>query len=307
MNLLISTIPLLNKAKKDVFLFFKGAGVSDALVVGPFQQWEREPKSINKFDIVRQILTALNQKGEVCLRERREVLKRVVEFENFSVCWDEDRLKARGLVTEVRELVNVKDSFTRIDIERERERKLRLDQEQVKKEAIRRRALAIETSKNDLFRIFAISNPQERGKALEPALNALFKAFDIGIRDAFTVVGGSGEGVVEQIDGVIDLDGHVYFVEMKWWNTPLGVPQISEHLVRVYHRAEGRALIISASDFTEPAISTCRDALQQKVIVLCTLEEIVLALNKGSDFKNVLREKIRSAIIDKNPYSRIVT
>jgi restriction system protein len=32
----------------------------------------------------------------------------------------------------------------------------------------------------------------------------------------FLIVGASGEGIVEQIDGVIELNGILVFVEMKW-------------------------------------------------------------------------------------------
>lgn len=307
MNLLISTIPLLNRGKEDVFLFFRGAGISEDLMARPFQQWQRDQKSIGKYDIVRQILTTLNKNGETCLRQRREVLKRVVEFENYSGCWDKDRLNARGLVAEIRELVNVKDTFTRLDLERERERKLRLDQEQAKKDENRRREAAIENSKKDLYRLFAIVDPQERGKALEQALNALFKAFDISLREAFALVEDHGGGVVEQIDGVIEIDGHIYFVEMKWWREPLGVPEVSHHLVRVHHRAEGRAIIISASDFTAPAVSMCKDALHLKTVALCTLQEIVTALDRQIDLKEFLKKKIQAAIIDKNPFYKLVS
>ena len=45
---------------------------------------------------------------------RRELLKRVVEFENFSTCCPEDRLEAQDLVSQIRSVINVKDSFTRM-------------------------------------------------------------------------------------------------------------------------------------------------------------------------------------------------
>jgi restriction endonuclease Mrr len=302
MNLLINVIPTLNRSKKDVFLFFKGAGVSEAHMCVPHQQWQQNPDGINKYEIVRQLLTKINEQGETCLRERREILKRVVEFENFSVCWENDHLKAKGLVAEIRDLVNVKDSFTRMNLERDRERQQRLEKEQAEKEALRQRLEVIEKVKQDLYRLFSLTNPQARGKALEDVLNRLFHAFDIGVREAFTLVGDSGEGTIEQIDGVVEIDGHIYFVEMKWWNSPLGVPEISRHLVRVYHRAESRAIIISASHFTDPAVATCKDALQQKVVVLCTLEEIVMLLEHQEDLKTFLQKKVQAAIIEKNPF-----
>jgi hypothetical protein len=301
MSLLIDVIPLLNRGKKDVFLFFKGAGVADSIVATPFQQWQRDKDSINKFEIVRQILTKLNERGEACLRERREILKRVVEFESFSACWEGDQLKARGLVAEIRDVQNVKDSFTRMKLEREREQQQRMANERQQAEALRRREAAIEQSKHDLFALVSLRSPQGRGTALEAALNGLFKAFDIGVRNAFALVGDDGEGTVEQIDGVVELDGHLYFVEMKWWGSPLGVPEVSQHLVRVYQRAEARAIIISASDFTAPAVKTCKEALQQKVVVLCSLQEIVAMLELHVDLKESLRKKVQAAVVDKNP------
>jgi restriction system protein len=49
--------------------------------------------------------------------------------------------------------------------------------------------------------------PYRRGKLFESVLNRLFAAESILIREAFTLVGDEGEGVVEQIDGAIELDG----------------------------------------------------------------------------------------------------
>ena len=304
MILLIDTIPLLNRSKQDVFLFFKGAGIADAMVAGCHQRWQQDKNSISKYEIVRQVLTKLNELGESCLRERREVLKRVVEFESFSGCWEKDRLKAQGLVAEIRSVVNVKDSFTRINIEREEERQQRLEREKQHAETVRRREAAIEKAKQKLFALISMKSPQERGKALEGALNDLFTVFDIGIRSAFSLVGNDGEGTVEQIDGVVELDGHLHFVEMKWWGRAIGVAEVSQHLVRVYQRAEARAIIISASDFTAPAIATCRDALQQKVVILCSLQELVLALERQFDLKEFFRKKAQAAMLDKNPFHK---
>jgi restriction system protein len=305
MNLLIDTLPLLNKTKKDVFLFFQGAGVADLLMRLPMQQWQKDKESISKFEITRQVLTELNAKGEKCLRERREVLKRVAEYESFSSCWPADQLKARGLVAEIQKVVNVKDSFTRMAKEREVEhqkhkakKQAELDKESKKKEEIAK-------VKSDLFALFSEMDKHKRGKALESVLNSLFKVYDILIREAFSISGEEKEGIVEQIDGVIELEGHIYFVEMKWWRVPIGVPEISQHLVRVYHRAEGRAIIISASDFTDPAVTTCKDALQQKVVVLCTLQELVMLLERQGDLTGFFKQKVHSAIIDRNPYIKV--
>jgi len=121
-NLLVDTIPLLCRSKKDTVLFFKGAGVGSNLTSDVEHHVLYDKDNINKYEIVRTILSKINEKGETTLRERREILKRVTEFESFSNCWPNDQLKAKGLVSEIRRVINVKDSFTRMRQEREKEK-----------------------------------------------------------------------------------------------------------------------------------------------------------------------------------------
>ncbi len=306
MSLLKDTIPLLNRGKRDVFLFFEGAGVPTKVMQSVQQQWQQDKDSISKFEITQQILTKLNQDDEAYLRERREVLKRVVEFESFSSCWPGDQLKAKGLVSEIQKVVNVKDTFTRIVKERESEQKARIAQKQVEFEKISKKKEEIARVKGDLFSLFPEKNKQKRGKALERVLNSLFQVYGVLIREAFTLTENDGEGVVEQIDGVIEVDGHLYFIEMKWWEEPIGKPEISQHLVRIYHRAESRAIIISASGFTGPAIKICKEALQQKVVTLCTLQEFVILLEKEENLCDFIKKKVQAAIVDRNPFIEVL-
>src|SRR4051812_5530601 len=111
LSLLIEAIPRLCRSKKDVLLFFTGAAVAEPLLRDLAQTVRTEPDSITKFAIARAVLTRLNERGEKTLRERREVLKRIVEFEDFSTCWPNDQLIVKGLVAQIQRLVNVKDSF----------------------------------------------------------------------------------------------------------------------------------------------------------------------------------------------------
>src|SRR5262245_12563134 len=121
-QLLVDTIPRLVRSKPDLLLFFRGAGVPNTFIDDIQRQVTSDRGSIKKFDIARTVLQRLNEHGEATLRERREILKRIVEYEDFSVCWPEDQLKAQGLVAQIRRVVDVKDSFTRMRQEREVER-----------------------------------------------------------------------------------------------------------------------------------------------------------------------------------------
>jgi hypothetical protein len=302
-NLLVDTIPLLNRSKRDVLNFFRGAGVPADVLRDLAQRLKTTPKEINKYEIVRTALERLNSRGEAMLGERREVLRRVVEFSNLDACWPEDQLKAKGLLAGIRDVVNQKDAFTRMNQERENERQTRLAEVAQSTRARQEKIAKIEIAKKDFYALFGFANtPQTRGKKLESALNNLFSAYGILVREAFHLVGEAGEGIVEQIDGVIDIKGNLHFVEMKWYQVPVGTPEISQHIVRLYNRAEARGVFISASDYTAPALQTAREFLQHKILVLVNLQEIVQLLDQQGDLEEFLQKKVHAALIDKNPH-----
>ena len=301
----MDTIPLLCPSKRDVLVFFKGAGVASTITADLAQKVATDKDSVNKYEIVREVLVRLNDKGEATLRERREVLKRVVEFEDFSTCWPNDQLKAKGLVGEIRRVVDVKDSFGRMRQEQEAERKQRIDLEQKRRADQKERKARMEQVKKDLYALFVVTDPQKRGKQLEGVLNQLFHNASILVREAFTRIAPTGEGVIEQIDGVIEMDGEIYLVEMKWWDKPLGTGEVSQHLVRVFSRNCARGLLISYSGFTDPAVAICRESLARMVVALCGLQEVVQLLEREDDLTEFLKKKVRAAVIDKNPHHRV--
>lgn len=301
-TLLIEVIPRLSRAKRDVLLFFRGAGTPDNLLKDLDEQLTAAPQQVNKFQIARTVLMRVNEGGDPLLRVRREIIKRVTEFDDFTRCWPNDQMEARGLVAQVQQSVNIKDSFTRINLERQREQYAH--QEARGRDAAVR---AVDQERRDsvkraLFALFGESNAQQRGKALEAVLNDLFSLDGLLVREAFTLHGEAGEGIIEQIDGVIQLDGHLYLVEMKWWNAPLGPGDVAQHLVRLFSRADVRGLFMSYTEFTPAAVSACRDALQQRVVTLALLQEIVNLLQRGDNLAAFLRAKVTAAMVEKLPY-----
>ena len=64
LNLLVDTIPLLCRSKNDVLVFFKGAGVPEAITADFSQKLATDRSSVNKYEIVREVLVRLNDKGE---------------------------------------------------------------------------------------------------------------------------------------------------------------------------------------------------------------------------------------------------
>lgn len=306
-NLLVDTIPLLCRSKKDVVLFFQGAGVAqdDFAEVGRIVR--SNPESINKYDIARNVLTKVNARGDSGLGARREIIKRIVEFEEFSTCWPNDQLKAKGLVADLRKIVNVKDSFTRMKQERDTERERVLSRQRVEQAAAAEKRAKIEDVSKRLFALFSMDdNPQERGKLLEAVLNDLFKAYGIHVREDFRRKSPDTGTVLEQIDGVIELDGVIHLVEMKWLNVPVGIAEFSPHLSRLFLRANAHGIFIATNGYTEPVLTECKNALNLKTIFLCSLQEFVMLLQRQGDLVALLKRKSQAAIVDKNPYIEIL-
>lgn len=306
-NLLVDTIPLLCRSKKDVVLFFQGAGVAqdDFAEVGRIVR--SNPESINKYDIARSVLTKVNARGDSGLGARREIIKRIVEFEEFSTCWPNDQLKAKGLVADLRKIVNVKDSFTRMKQERDTERERVLSRQRAEQAAAAEKRAKIEDVSKRLFALFSMDDkPQERGKLLEAVLNDLFKAYGIHVREDFRRKSPDTGTVLEQIDGVIELDGVIHLVEMKWLNVPVGIAEFSPHLSRLFLRANAHGIFIATNGYTEPVLTECKNALNLKTIFLCSLQEFVMLLQRQGDLVALLKRKSQAAIVDKNPYIEIL-
>lgn len=301
LSLLVEAIPRLVKSKHELLDFFKGSGVPESDLAKLREQVRRDRNGITKFEIARQVLTRINDSGDAALAPRREVLKRVTQWENYASCYENERMRAKGYVAEIARLVNVKDSFTRMNQERERVEQTAKEKRIAEINAKQKIRDERDSIRTDLASLFLETDASARGVALEVILNRLFKSHGILVRDAFRRIGDHGEGIVEQIDGAIDLDGHIYLVEMKWRSGPLDVNDVSRHMVRIFTRDAARGIMISQSSYTGPAIAVCRDALAKGVFVLTRLSDIFYLMERDGCLKEFLRERIRAGVIDKNP------
>jgi hypothetical protein len=80
---LVEAIPLLVRPRKAVLLFFRGCGVDRQVLAELEARMDVDPR-LSKYHATRELLTYLNDRGERALRERREVVKRVAGFDEFS-------------------------------------------------------------------------------------------------------------------------------------------------------------------------------------------------------------------------------
>lgn len=295
LSLLIDTIPRLNKSKKDLLLFFANCGVESSILQKYDVALKRDKTSVNKFEVTREILAILNQGGDRMLGTRRQLLQRVVCFDSFDMCWENDRDRAKANVAEICRIVKLKDTVTRFEQIADREQQNIIRHNQHRLRLIAEKKDQYQMLKNQLMGLFSMANPQKRGKALETALNDLFAFFQIGIHEAFCVYDDESGKCYEQIDGVIEVGNNLLLLEMKWEQTPIGAEPIGRLIGRTYTKAGVDAALISYSGFTETGVITANKALSQKVIILIELQDIVTILTLEKDMKEYFATKIRYA------------
>lgn len=302
-RLLVDTIPRLCPSKADLLTFFKSAGVPPQVFSDFEVRVAADRDAVNKYEMTRGILERLNVAGDALLGPRREVIKRVVEFDHFETLWPNDQTKAKAQVAEIQKLVGVKDTWTRIRQQQADSERQRAEARRVHTDAIAQRQRELSSIHRDLCTLFDDRNAQHRGRALESVLNRLFAAYGLLVRDAFTVKSTTTRGIIEQIDGAIELDHHLYLVEMKWWKTPLGMEELAPHLMRLTAHAETRGIFIAYPSYTAAAIQAAEDMLVRGAVVALTdLNEFVRILETGADLVAFLRAKVRAAQLERRPW-----
>jgi restriction system protein len=301
---LVDTVPTLVKSKQQTIDFFRSAGTPETLLSDLRSKLASEPDAISKYYIARTVIRRLNEGGDRFLATRRELVRRITQWEDFSSSWPNDQDKARGLVAAVRQLVNVRDSFTRIQQEHDRERRARIQQREQTLERQREHRAKRADLRARIVAIKRESNPQRKGKTLERLLSDLCAVEGVQVREPFEIrEAGTPQ---EQIDGVVAVDGHLYLVEVKWWTDPIDIVSMSHHLVRLFRRPDMRGLFISASSYTKPAIDACKDVLAQKLMVLAELDELIFLLETDHSMAEWIRKKSELVVAEREPL-RIVT
>jgi Restriction endonuclease len=98
----------------------------------------------------------------------------------------------------------------------------------------------------------------------------------------------------EQIDGAFTLDGKYFLIEAKWQD-PLGASEMYAFRGRVDGKLAGTiGVMISAAGFVEEAEYALLWGKEVNVI-LANGNDLVLALDQGRSFKEMIRAKLREA------------
>jgi len=288
LELLVDTIPRLIKSKAGLLDFFEQAGTPEELLAEWRTKLCRDRMSVSKYHLARGVLRGLNALGDEARPVRHQVLSRLARHADFSAGWEDDRGRAEELVARIRELAGETDAGTwQASCQEALVRQVTRETYHARLKDTEERRLALEALKRDLYQAFRVSDPAERSAILATVLPRLFTCHDIPTRRAPAAP--QGDAAV-----LIEFDGALFLVELKWSDRPLDFRQLAPHLVTLYGCPDLRGLLISSSGFTDQAIRDL-SSIQPQRLVLCQLQEIVLLLEEGRDLKGLLHAKLRAA------------
>lgn len=299
-NLLVDTIPRLNKTKKDLLLFFQNVGVPKEYLQSYYTLLNADRSQFKKFDVTREVLAILNEQSEKMLGVRRKLLQRVIEFDAFETCYPNDKDRAKANVSDINKIVRLKDTVTKYENYLSKEQNEKIKEQREKFEKIKKSKEHFIDLRERLNHLFSIRNPQERGKKLEKVLNDIFSYFKISVKEDFLIYDDETGKNYEQIDGVVEINHYLTLVEMKWEKTPIGADKVARFMSRLLVRKNVDGIVISYSSFADTAILTAKEALAISVLALVDLKDIFDALNQEKDLADFFSELIKNVKLYKN-------
>lgn len=140
--------------------------------------------------------------------------------------------------------------------------------------------------------------PQARGFAFEKYLNNLFEIYGLEPRGSFRITG-------EQIDGSFLLHNEVYLLEAKWTNKKIDKGDLVVFNEKVSSKSGfTRGLFISFSGFSDEALATFATGRTVNIILM-TVQELAVSLNRKLDLTKVLSAKVR-ALAEEGDFNKLI-
>jgi hypothetical protein len=150
----------------------------------------------------------------------------------------------------------------------------------------KRKNFDFESTKKNLTAILNIKIPQNRGFEFEKFLFRFFKDNDLNPRASFRIIG-------EQIDGSFEFENEIYLLEAKWTFEKTSKSDLVVFNEKVSSKSSfTRGIFISFSGFSDNAIQTFNDGRVVRII-LVTVQELAIALERNINFTKLLKFKIR--------------
>jgi len=250
-NLLALCIKNLIWYKHNIISFFSDCGVPKSILI----QVKRN-RQLPTLKLVPFVLEELHEKGDEGYLVAQKMLTKIYYWKDIHSVPQERKDEA------IRSLKVLQKAYKQYIAQEQhlREQEAQIDREE------RLKIAKIDHKKlqgfRDRFDSIYFMKPKERGEAYEKLMNDIFTYYFPKAFEGFTRSG-------EQIDGQFYFDGHWYYIEVRWRDSPASAADISvlRDRARKGFAGDVRAVFISYNGFSPDCLKGL-DASDERVILL---------------------------------------
>jgi hypothetical protein len=153
-------------------------------------------------------------------------------------------------------------------------------------EASRKFSDDVDELRDEFMALFAMSDAQARGRALEPFLNKLFALFDMEPRLAYSLEH-------EQIDGSLSFDTDDYVLEARWWKGTVERKDADVFAAKVRRKGKNAlGMFVSVNGFSEGALESYSESTP---FIAMDGQDLMCVLEQRIRLDDLLRRKKRYA------------
>lgn len=268
--------------KQDLKNFIKLSIENDSIV--STINWEFN----KKFESVNQLVDRMVARKDLYYDDLIRLIYDASNFEDFThlKIWDDAETKISKAKESVQRLRQYAHGYFKVEEEkRELEKKRKKIQEQLL--AQKNSQEQIESLKQEFFQLAVETNPQKRGRLLEPFLNKLFTLFDLEPKKSFQLSD-------EQIDGAFSFEGSDYLVEAKWQKEPVETGDLKKFAGTLSDKLKNTlGLFISIDGFSKGAMEFTGS--NARSMILMDGMDLNFVLDQRIDLHHLLFRKRRHA------------
>jgi hypothetical protein len=239
---------------------------------------------LNRAQIIDVVFSSLYGRNDGGLGQFRAILKSLMDWEYFDPYYFKelkklDEMKARRLISQLRQLQEIRDA-------RIKENKQQADKHKTEIDKNKKSLAQIRDTFLSLFSQRTLTH-QQRGYKLEEILRdiAVFECLDVS--EPFKIKG-------EQIDGSLKFDGEHYIIEAKWHDKQTASDALYHFAHKIEGKLYGRGFFISVNCFSSEAILALRSGKALKTILIDG-GDLTLVVEGHLTFSQMLDAKIKAA------------
>ena len=152
----------------------------------------------------------------------------------------------------------------------------------------------------DFLALHTLDDKQRRGYAFEKLLSGMFRLSELEYR-------GSYKTETDQIDGAVTLDSFTYLLEARWRKARAADAELGALTHKVERRLDAtRGLFVSIAGYRDEAVDLYRLAKENRLVLVDGLD-LAWILEGRISLIEGLREKVRAATVDGEPFLRLAT